>query len=523
MDIRPQGNGLALINGMTPAEQKYWQERNRAKHLASKSWNFGGTGGTGGDFGSAWLSGAFDPGNPGLATRDPFKASLDQLVDSSIVMLCIQWIQRTAPEAPLVVAKKKPDRTMGAIIDDHEMSMLIEYPNDYYPGESLWQSTYFSLNTSGNAYWLKVRNGGGHGVPVQLWYEPHFSIRPVSGGNKPGDPLIKGYQLFRDNRWQDLDNGTADVVHFRALGTDPRNPMLGINPLATALREVFTDEQAAIFTAVLLQNMGITNMVINPQKGEILSAKEVIELAQLVKAKTTGVHKGEALVYSTPLDVTYPQMGDTTKISAEAVRIIPQERIPALLGLNRLAVGIGQDGTYSNVGEAREAAVENNLLPTFRILAKQLDNQLLPDFTGKPAKQADLGCFFVTSAMRVLQDDMDTKSVRIRGEYTDGIIKRADAQLELGHEPDTAGDGYKIDVRALAALITAGYSDVVIEYLDPKLADLLSKRPEPPAPKEATPAPAAMPPVPAQDGHKPTDMPVMDAPVPAATNGNGKH
>jgi hypothetical protein len=57
------------------------------------------------------------------------------------------------------------------------------------------------------------------------------------------------------------------VVHFR-FGKDPRNLLRGFSPLAAVMREVYTDDQAANFTAAILKNLGIIGVIFAPERGD---------------------------------------------------------------------------------------------------------------------------------------------------------------------------------------------------------------------------------------------------------------
>ena len=93
---------------------------------------------------------------------------------ASVVMAPIQWIQRSMPEAPLVMEQRAGDDEWE--IKDHPLTQLLDRPNPFYTGLHLWQGTIFSLCTDGNAYWIVLRNA--RGVPVELWYAPHWAMKP---------------------------------------------------------------------------------------------------------------------------------------------------------------------------------------------------------------------------------------------------------------------------------------------------------------------------------------------------------
>src|SRR5690606_31997656 len=96
----------------------------------------------------------------------------------------------------------------------------------------------------GNAYWVKVKNEAG-GV-LELWYVPHWLIEPKATRDSTGQTFITHYEYRVDG--QVLAVERDEIVHFR-YGLDPHNPRKGMSPLASVLREVFTDDEAANFSA----------------------------------------------------------------------------------------------------------------------------------------------------------------------------------------------------------------------------------------------------------------------------------
>ena len=94
---------------------------------------------------------------------------------NSAVEACVRWICRTFPEATLQVLQAQRDGTEIAVPDARLISLLRK-PNAYYSGELLWRATLADWTTTGNAYWLKVRNGMRE--PVELWWLPQQTVQP---------------------------------------------------------------------------------------------------------------------------------------------------------------------------------------------------------------------------------------------------------------------------------------------------------------------------------------------------------
>jgi HK97 family phage portal protein len=350
---------------------------------------------------------------------------------SSAVMACVRWVAKNFPEAPPQVLRTAGDQTEP--VPDHPLIALLTRPNPAYSGLLLWAATTSSLNLNGNAYWIKWRNSARSKV-VQLWWEPPFTIRPVAGTDKT--TFIDHYEIYRNHQWKPLP--LADVVHFRD-GLDPDNPRLGLSPLASAMREIFTDQEAAAFTANLLRNMAVPGVVISPAGDNTIDDPENVKA--LYMSKFSGDHRGEPLVLTGGVQIEKLSF-TPTELNLREVRFIPEERIAALLGLPPGVAGLGAGlarNTFSNYAEAREAAYENNIIPTQRLLSAELDTQLLPDL-GNPANER---VSFDLSQVRVLQDDQDKLYSRMAVGYNAGFLKRSEARQATGWPVEPGDDEYK--------------------------------------------------------------------------------
>jgi hypothetical protein len=188
---------------------------------------------------------------------------------SSTITAPLFWMARTFPEAPPALWKKNPDSGLAdqeEPIRDHPLLRLLERPNliaegsnrPAYSGVVLWMATIIDWLVNGNAYWIILRNNAG--APSELWFTPSWMIEP-RGNPEDLTVYLDHYRYTVDGRQTKIS--PDQVVHFR-FGLDPLNERLGMSPLKSVLREVFTDDEAANFTATLLRNMGVPGVVIAP-------------------------------------------------------------------------------------------------------------------------------------------------------------------------------------------------------------------------------------------------------------------
>lgn len=352
---------------------------------------------------------------------------------SAIIMACVNWIQRTFPEAPVTLEQADTEGQWGQVTD-HFFLDILDQPNPYYDGLLLQAATVADLTLSGNSYWLKIRAGAGR--VLQLWWLPSTLVEPKWPYD--GSAYLTHYEYSYGTGKKDIP--VADIVHFR-YGFDPNNIRKGLSPLGSLFREVFTDDEAANMTASLLRNLGVPGLVISPGKDTIASPEDAKAVKKWFQENFGGDKRGEPLVMPSSTEVATfgfsPQQMDL-----KALRRIPEERITAVLGVPAIVAGLGAGldrSTFANYAEAREAAYESNIIPTQRLTASVMKRQLLRDY------QDDLSQWRVgydLSEVRVLQEDENKRSQRIIAEVNGGLRKVVDGQRELGAAVDETQDYY---------------------------------------------------------------------------------
>lgn len=327
-------------------------------------------------------------------SRHDYLSEVGDGTGSSTVTAPLFWVARTFPEAPPALWQAG-DEGQETKVRDHPMLRLMTRPNPFFTGVVMWMATVIDYYTDGNAYWIKVRNELGE--VVELWWTPSWLIRPEGNESK----LITHYEYSPGT--EPLGVAVEDVVHFR-FGADPEDQRLGRSPLKSVLREVFTDDEAASFTASLLRNMGVPGLILSPKQGVSIAPADAAEAKQSLMDKFRGDRRGEPIVMTGATDVE--QFGfSPEQMLLRELRRIPEERVTAVMGVPAIVAGLGAGldrSTFSNMGEAREAAYESGIIPVQRIMAEDIRFQLLPDYERDPF----LWRFgFDLSKVRVLQED----------------------------------------------------------------------------------------------------------------------
>jgi HK97 family phage portal protein len=317
-----------------------------------------------------WL---FSPGS-----RTNYRDKVGDGTGSSTVMAPLLWIARTFPEAPPALWALDDATGQEDHVRAHPMLRLLQRPNKLFTGPTLWMATLTDWHVRGDAYWLKIRSA--QGAVVELWWTPSWMLEPMGDDRS----LITHYEYRLRDR-EPLRVDPADVVHFR-YGVDPHDPKHGSSPLRSVLREVFTDDEAAAFTATILGNMGVPGVVISPDTDEPLDEADVAYTKEYFSSAFSGDRRGEPLVMTGRTRVE--QFGfSPEQLLLRELRRIPEERTTAVLGVPAIVAGLGAGldrSTFTNYAEARSAAYESTLIPSQRILGEDVRFQLLPEFEDDP-------------------------------------------------------------------------------------------------------------------------------------------
>ncbi len=355
-------------------------------------------------------------------------------ISASVVMAPIQWVQRSMPEAPLIIEKRTAANEWEQI--EHDLTSLIETPNKFYSGIHLWQATVFSYLTDGNAYWIILRNSVGR--PVELWYTPHWLIRP--GFPSDGSDFVSHYVYTVGGKQFMLE--IKDVIHFRH-GINPQNLRLGISPLNSAIMEIWTDMEAGEFIATLLRNEGIPGLILSPdtKEGVTLQDTDKQEIKDYIVQKTTGSHRGEPVVMSAKTKIERlawnPQEMDLTAATDRS-----EERVCALLGIPAAVVGFSAGLETTKVGatmaEMRKLAWQNGVIPLQGNFASEINRALLPQF----GRDNRIRSRFDVSDIEALQEDVNKRAERIDRGVKTGWISVASAKRAIGMEPEKGDEVY---------------------------------------------------------------------------------
>jgi HK97 family phage portal protein len=359
--------------------------------------------------------------------------------ENSAVAACISSITDAITEPRLKVRRLGANGTYEDVKNTRILALLAR-PNRFCSWRLLLQATVYSYKMDGNAYWLKVRSIATNQV-VELWYVPHWAMRPMCDLGKEGSEFITHYEMVTARGTRRVP--VEDVVHFK-LGIDPADPKMGLSPMKSLVKEYRADNSASDYAFSTLENMGVTGGVISPDVSvpDEVSPKFIESLREQIQQKTTGKNRGRFLGLSIP--VKFQQFGLSPKdVEVSTLRRIPEERISAVLNVPAIVAGLGaglERSTFSNMAEARKHFTQKCLKPLWAAVAEEINLQLLPEFDGsKSATNSETDeVWFDLSAVQDLQEDQDALHKRYRDDFISNLTTLGESRAALGLETDPA-------------------------------------------------------------------------------------
>ena len=350
----------------------------------------------------------------------------------SLVLAAVNWLGRVLPEAKLNVVEVDSEG-METPVPNHPAAELWRRPNEFYSGTTMCKAYAHSWIVTGNPYFLKVREKSG--VVRELWFVPPQNMRPVWPTD--GSEFISGYEYRVDGHVQTFD--AEDIIHFRD-GIDPSNPRLGLSPVASVLRELYTDQQVAHYAALLMKNGAVPPVVISLRDNVNTIGFNSKSVRESYLSQTQGDERGKVWVSGNAIRID--KVGfSPSDLNLAQLRRLPEERLSAVIGIPAIVLGYGaglDKATYSNARQAAEFATESYLVPLYRYIEEELTHQLLRDFD----ESGSLQFRFDLTGVRALSEDQDAVYTRLTAAYNGGWLKRSEVREMAGYEWDDNDEVY---------------------------------------------------------------------------------
>lgn len=372
---------------------------------------------------------------------------------SNLLMSCISWIVNGFTQMrPMVVTLDDEGIVTSRTLRHPALTVFRRPAFDVDRGFSpfTWMTLIAGLVISfivdGNAYAFKIRGAGGAGRPVQLWYIPHWMVKPMNDPEHPAT-FIDYYDYCPDGV-NHYPVRVEDVIHLRD-GIDPDDVRRGLSKTKTLLREIATDEQAAAWTWTLLRNHAVPGLILAP-KQPLSDETDGEEVENRINQKLTGRGRGRTVVMLDPTEVT--QYGfSPEQMKLGDIRDNPEERVSSSTGVQAAVVGLGAGLQSTKVGATMAELVDlswmNGVLPKSRGIGGQLTEQLLTEF--EPTAGDGTEFQFDTAQVPIMADYhykvAQTQEVLFRS----GIATRGMAARAAGLKPGKRDDVYMLQAGAV--------------------------------------------------------------------------
>lgn len=357
-----------------------------------------------------------------------FSREVGDLRNSALVMAGYNWVATNAAGARPYVCKLDADNKEDEV-QNHALIELLNEPNPWYGFDELISGISFSWLTAATAYIIANRSAGG-GI-AELYYEPHWSIRPY--WDSAGTDWISGYELQRNGVWNKMPQGPRDpvVIAFRK-GVDPE-ARTGMSATSSLIREYYTDQQAAQFSALLMKQGLVPPVVVSlgDEKSTVDNDGVKLFKEKLVRLMS-GDTAGEPLVMNHPAKVE--KLGfDYSSVGLRDIRQIPEERFCAAMGISPHSLNFGtaaETSTYSNVEQYLRQDYRFYIVPFHRYIARVLQRQLLPEL----GPTDNLRVKWDYSEVPLMQPDTNAEWERVANAYKSRILDQAEAREAIGYD-----------------------------------------------------------------------------------------
>ncbi len=353
------------------------------------------------------------------------------LTESSLIMAAVNWAGTQFAEPPPRVIEKRGDEWVPI---DHPLPRLVERPNKYYSGATMFKGFAYYWLVNGNVYWFKMRDKAGR--ITALWLLDSEQCEPAWPDD--GSEFISHYEIRVDGKLSRLE--VRDVIHFR-YGIDPRNHRKGLAPLRALVEEVIADEAAISYSKAAMGSLGVPPFIVSPKpNADSVYTIDAEKVKEMLMSRTVGGERGKPIVFSAPMDIA--QLGfNPGQMSLKEIHSLPEERVAAVLGIPAMVLGYGaglEHSHYSNYESALKAAWNGFVIPTMKVIASELGHQLLPDYYNPREKERWVE--FDTSEVWALQEDEKSIAEREVLKWNSGLTTRNEARGALGLEPLPDGD-----------------------------------------------------------------------------------
>ena len=350
----------------------------------------------------------------------------DYIATSNAVYSCATLRASLLASLPLRLLRDVKDDEAEEVVQG-DLYDLLRKVNPFWTFNRLIQMTELALCLWGEAFWFLERGNSGNGTPREIWWARPDRVRVVP---HPTD-YIAGY-LYQPS-------GAAKPIAFspgetlRLAYSNPVDELEGLSPMAAARLAADTSSAALQSNRNLFANgLQPGGWVMPNDKAGNWTPEQQAEMRKLLNQSFKGVDNAHRWgVFRQAVNVK--DVGVSPK-DAEFLGLLKWGLEDVCRAYKVPLDMVGGQRTYSNVEGSEKAIWERCIIPEGTFIASEMEEQLLPMFTGIDHVEFD------SSDVTVLQTDLTEQWQRQEGQLKLGAITVNEWRNEQGLEPVEWGD-----------------------------------------------------------------------------------
>lgn len=373
--------------------------------------------------------------------------------DNPLVRAAVNEIVNALISIPLIADVYDPDsHSWQPLPPDDRMVRLLTSPSQSMAPAQWWQRYYTELTTLGNSYAWKHRTRMDD--IDEFWLVDSRHMRPIAGART----MIDGFR-FNPAFWigtgeaaiaeaflsrpDDKDYATSEII-FTCLTPDPTYPLMGLSPIASALKDIDLDTAITTFTTSLMERGAIHDWALITKTP--IDNAESRRIERRWFRRRSGPNNAGGLVVVDGTEADLKQLGMSIgprDMALMDLRKQVEARILMALNVPPIVVGsvIGlENATYSNYESARMAMHEENTDPFLSRVCSTFEWSLkdeFPEHGGKVVRiRADL------SHVWALLDSVDKRDRLALAKMNGGVVSQRETRASIDMPPLAGVDDF---------------------------------------------------------------------------------
>ena len=320
------------------------------------------------------------------------------------------------------------------VIDNHELTKVLNYPNDAMSSADLWRGWVSDMMLGGEEG-IEVVRGQSYGGIKQLWTRQPQTYEPIPGKGGKRYLSIRGYKVD-DQEGDPYFLEPEEFIHLKFY--NPSNPWRGIAPIQAVRMGIVIDQLAQAWSRLFFKNSARPDYAVITEEGLTSKEKDELELKISVDhSGPDGWHK--PMIFDQAIKDVKTISHPPKDLEWLEQRKLSRDEIGAIFGVPDEILGFGRD-TYENFGTAFRVLWVLTLDP----LISFRDVGLTTFFRRFGQLKEDERIETNRSKVPELPEDLAKKFEMLKTLFGTGVpVNMANDRLQLGLPPIPGGDiGY---------------------------------------------------------------------------------